>query len=173
MVRARFDDLVAGNAFELSGLVEVFTTRTAADSIPILRDVEAAAQRGKFVAGFVTYDAAPGFDPAFVVRSPDADALLPLIWFGVFNEKRSVAVVESAPFSGTHAWSPQIDEAAHARAVSNIKEQIGLGWTYQVNFTLRLVRDGVKEPFALYSQLAQAQQGRYNAYLETDEWAVV
>ena len=173
MVRARFDDLVAGDSFELFGLVDVLTTRNATESVRILRNVEAAASRGKFVAGFVTYDAAPGFDSAFVVQPPNSDAAVPLVWFGVFDEKRRVARLESAPFPDAHDWTPQSDEATHALAVADIKDQIGLGWTYQVNFTVRLAREGVKEPFALYAQLAQAQQGRYNAYLETDEWAVV
>jgi para-aminobenzoate synthetase/4-amino-4-deoxychorismate lyase len=173
MVRARFDDLVTGEAFELSGLSEVVSSRDAADSIGILRHVEAAVQGGKFVAGFVGYDAAPGFDPAFVVQAGGSDSVVPLIWFGVFSEQVEVDVIAPATFDPAQPWYPQTDAAAHARAVDNIKEQIRRGWTYQVNLTLRLTQDDVKDPFALYAHLTQAQQGRYNAYLETEEWAVV
>ena len=35
--------------------------------------------RGLYAAGFITYEAAPAFDPALVVRPP---AGLPLLWFG-------------------------------------------------------------------------------------------
>ncbi|GMA58945.1 hypothetical protein GCM10025858_34480 [Alicyclobacillus sacchari] len=36
----------------------------------ILREVEAATRDGLYAAGFVTYEAAPAFDPAYQVHAP-------------------------------------------------------------------------------------------------------
>ena len=57
-------------------------------SSAVLEAAEAAAARGLWVAGFVSYEAAPGLDPALVVRPrdpEDAFAALPLAWFAMFE----------------------------------------------------------------------------------------
>ena len=59
-----------------------------------LRRVDQLVQsRGLFAAGFVSYEAAPAFDRALIVRDPrpasgypGAAAGFPLVWFGLFAE---------------------------------------------------------------------------------------
>ncbi|MFW5856775.1 MAG: aminodeoxychorismate synthase component I [Planctomycetota bacterium] len=53
-----------------------------AEVLPVLRAIEAAVERdGLWAAGWIAYEAAPGFDPALGVRTP-ADE--PLLAFGLF-----------------------------------------------------------------------------------------
>ena len=70
MLEARFDDLTGATpSFRLVGPVGVLEATRAGEVVAVLEAAEAAAGRGLWVAGFVSYEAAPGLDPALVVRS--------------------------------------------------------------------------------------------------------
>ena len=172
MVRCRFDDLVAGTAFELVGLQrELFATRV--EEVPeLLVELEHETSVGRYAAGFVAYEAAPAFDSALRVREDEATSSLPLAWFAVFAERRECAVVEplAVPIGGP--WVSEIDEEAYGETFDAVKQQIEAGWTYQVNLSSRLRRSYDADPYLLYRQLATAQEGAYHGYLETASWAV-
>jgi para-aminobenzoate synthetase/4-amino-4-deoxychorismate lyase len=61
--------------------LEVLIARDVSEVRAVLRAVEAATRRGLYAAGFVSYEAAPAFDPAHAVH---ASTTLPLAWFGVY-----------------------------------------------------------------------------------------
>src|SRR5687768_13330589 len=42
--------------------------RTLDEVLPALRAIEDASRRGRFAAGFISYEAAPAFEPAFQVH---------------------------------------------------------------------------------------------------------
>ena len=72
MLEARFDDLTgASPSFRLVEPVGVLEATRAGEVVATLEAAEAATGRGLWVAGFVTYEAAPGLDPALVVRPRD------------------------------------------------------------------------------------------------------
>jgi para-aminobenzoate synthetase/4-amino-4-deoxychorismate lyase len=170
-VRARFDDFVSHRAFELEGLLEELSTRVPRDVPLLVTRAERAASEGFFVAGFVSYDAAPGFDPNLLVRAGKETAV-PLAWFGIFARSRDVELVTAPSHHVGGAWAPLGDADAHRRAVATIKDQIRAGWTYQVNLTERFSQKLDCDPFELYRQLAASQRGAYNAFLATSQWAV-
>lgn len=61
---------------------EIVEARTAGDVVPALRRVERACrERGLYAAGFISYEAAPGFDAALQTQSPDPADPIPLLWF--------------------------------------------------------------------------------------------
>jgi len=62
---------------------EVVAARTTAEVILCLDRVQDAVSRGYYAAGFLTYESAPAFDPAFRVRE---GAAMPLLWFGIYKE---------------------------------------------------------------------------------------
>ena len=69
MIEARFDDLTGeSHSFRLTDPAGVLEAMRPEDVIPTLVAAEGAAARGLWVAGFVTYEAAPGPDPSLVVR---------------------------------------------------------------------------------------------------------
>ena len=89
MIEARFDDLVAGaeRAFRLVEPVGVVEARRPSEVAGAIDAAGSAAGRGLWAAGFVAYEAAPGFDPELSVhvRAPDDPfAELPLAWFALF-----------------------------------------------------------------------------------------
>ncbi|MFO7534134.1 MAG: aminodeoxychorismate synthase component I [Kiritimatiellia bacterium] len=152
----------------------VLEARSLAEVLPLLRQVEEqTARRGRWAAGFIAYEAAPAFDPAFLTRPPDP--ALPLLWFAIYEEPvaipRSALAARPAPPAAV-AWRPTVEQAAHARAIRRIRDHIRAGDTYQVNYTLRL-----RAPFAgsageLFASLIDAQEPVYGAFLETADWAL-
>ena len=129
-----------------------------------LEEIERAVTDGYSAAGFLTYEAAGGLDPAFHTRAP---GMLPLLRFGIY---RGFAVHETPPRAmGTYrvgAWSPSVDAAEHARAIGAIKDRIARGETYQVNFTLRLRAPFHGEPADWFHDLHRAQSPGYAAFIE-------
>ena len=54
------------------------TAGTAQEVMETLAAVERAVESGLYALGFITYEAAPGFDPAMVAGNR---AVLPPVWF--------------------------------------------------------------------------------------------
>ena len=186
LVRCRIDHTAAGQpALELRNLQGQLETHSTSDVMALLGEVDAAARRGWYAAGFVAYDAAPAFDPAFRVTAPPlrpgVAATIPLAWFGLFSDACPAAPLPSAPVRPTidqrpdaESWGSDVDEGSHAAAVSRIREEIAAGNVYLVNLTTRFHRPWASddEPFDLYCRLVRSYASGYHAYLETPDWAV-
>ena len=174
MTSARFDDLRPDRrrSFRLAGLVEEFAAHTLAEVRPTLDRASDAVAAGRWVAGWVAYEAAPAFDTAMVVRTLSGTSLvdLPLAWFAVFERREHADDPSGDDTPGT--WTPTIDAARHADDIEQIRERIARGDTYQVNHTFRLSAPFTGAPTALYGRLARAQRGGYGALLECDRWAI-
>ena len=62
-------DAATGRWLQFSHPREIVTAFTVADIVPGLERVEnAVAQRDLYAAGFISYEAAPAFDPALTVK---------------------------------------------------------------------------------------------------------
>ena len=137
-----------------------------------IAEAEAAARAGDLVVGFVAYDAAPAFDPAFEI--PGHGGSMPLAWFGRFGAAREVPLEEAGGRPSDATWSLELDQADHATGVSAIQAAIREGDTYLVNYTTQLRRSWVdgEDPLDLYRSLVANYAGGYHAFIETDDWAV-
>jgi para-aminobenzoate synthetase/4-amino-4-deoxychorismate lyase len=131
--------------------------------VPLLRRAEAAAAGGSWVALALSYEAAPAFDSALEVKSPDE---FPLAWMGVFKESSS-ALRESHPAQyQVSGWLPQISGEQYRRAVHAIRDYIEAGDAYQVNFTFLLRGSVSGDTFSCFRALAQSERPAYAAYLD-------
>ena len=180
VIEARFDDLSGAEpSFRLVEPVGVLEARRPAEVPSVVDAAEAAAARGLWVAGMVTYEAAPGFDPALRVRArPEADpfAELPLAWFALFEARQETtlpAPPDEPPPPPAGAWAPSIDREAYDAAIERIHDHIAAGDSYQVNFTLRLRASVAGDPKGLYRDLCYAQRGAYSAYLDLGRYRVL
>ncbi|HLM58252.1 MAG TPA: aminodeoxychorismate synthase component I [Pyrinomonadaceae bacterium] len=147
----------------------VVVARSIEEVRPALRRVQRAAAEGLYAAGFVAYEAAPAFDSSLVVR-PGGE--LPLLWFGLFD---GPAGAESGPGGEFEVagWEPSVSRAEYARRVGEARELIARGYTYQVNYTLRLRARLRGDDFALYERLLAAQRTRYGAYVNAGRFRVL
>ena len=133
--------------------------------VEVVRAAESAAASGRWVVGYLAYEAAPAFDPAMVVRPPATD--LPLAWFGVFGD---AAEAPSLDRVGPDASPVGVIERAggsqwYRESVEVIRGRIALGDVYQVNLTDRFQCDAPDDPAALYAAMARAQRGSFNALI--------
>lgn len=142
--------------------VDTAVAWTPEQVLPAMAQVEEALADGLMVAGFVTYEAASGFDPALRTH---ARGTLPLLWFGAFAE-----VGEYEPRDSWLEWKlvglkPSETAAAHRRKLGRIKEWIAAGDTYQVNHTFRLRGAPRGHPWQLAWDMWQQMGEGYPAYL--------
>src|SRR6476661_8995368 len=148
VIEARFDDLTGAEpSFRLVGPAGVLEARRP-DEVPgVLAAAEQAAARSLWVAGFVTYEAAPGLDPALHVHAlphegPFAD--LPLAWFAMFEGREETNLPEPPDAAAepvtdrAAAWRPAMTRRDYDAAVDEIHRGIAAGDTYQVNLTMPL-----------------------------------
>ncbi len=170
-VRARFDDLRPGRvrSFSLSGMEAELVADRPADVPGVLADAAAAASTGRWVAGYLAYEAAPGLDPHLTVVASEA----PLAWFGVFAGRGPAEpLAETAGAYQLGAWRPSVDGPGYERDVAAIRELIAAGDTYQVNYSMRIAAPFAGDAPALYRDLALAQSAGYGAYLDTGRHVV-
>lgn len=169
---ARFDDLASGRSFSLVDLVASFTAHEVDDVIGVLESAAAASAQGLWVAGYLSYDAAPAFDPALVSRR---DEELPLACFCAYR-----AITQEEPPTSDHPssyaisrWSPQIERGEYDKAFAVVHDHIELGDTYQVALTFPLRASFSGDTGALYSDLVSAQRPAYAAHLWHDSTHIV
>jgi para-aminobenzoate synthetase / 4-amino-4-deoxychorismate lyase len=146
--------------------------REAAGVRGALEEVDRALASGRFVAGFLAYEAAAAFGLATRPQDPDGP---PLVWFGVFEAPCEAEPPRADPGAPAPAarWEPALDEAGHARALGRIHESIARGDTYQVNFTFPLHAPLTEEPLALFARLLVTQRPRHGALVDLGRFAVV
>lgn len=150
---------------------ELVVARRLEEVLPGLARVEAAvATQGLYAAGFVSYEAAPAFDPALSVK---ADSAFPLLWFGLYPELEEIALPHPATKpAGELVWQSSIAPEEYRSRLLAIKELIGAGDTYQVNFTYRLHALLNTDPWELFLRLVAAQESAYGAFVDTSDWAI-
>jgi para-aminobenzoate synthetase/4-amino-4-deoxychorismate lyase len=152
-------------AFEDAELV--LTAREAKEVPAVLRQVEAAAAAGRWVVGFVAYEAGPGLDPVLATRSPSD---LPCASFAIFRD------TAAAP-RPRHEFLPGIwhDEATRQQfdvMVADIRRGIAAGDFYQVNATTRLHAPLLGDALGFFDALKASQPEALCAFLDFGRWQI-
>ncbi len=162
---------IDGAWHQLRKPVRELVGREPREVLPLLAEVEAAAEAGYHVAGFVAYEAAASF--ALACHEPAGD--LPLAAFTVCEkiepyDPRELGAAAAAPAEPD--WLPGMTAEAHAAAVAHIRAHLAAGDTYQVNLTFPLTAPFSGDPFALFARLARAQRSSCAAYFDMGRFAV-
>ena len=136
--------------------------------VAALHEVDAAAAAGLWATGFVTYDAAPAFDPAFAVPGRRLDDDLPLVWFGLHEAPVEAPERRVAEVVVPGAWRERVGRAAYEAAFDAVQAAVRRGDTYQTNLTLPLTAewDDGADDLARYERLLAAQGRAFGAYLD-------
>ena len=139
------------------------------DIAAALTQVEEDVQTGGWhAAGFLSYEAAPAFEPAVPSRTGTG---FPYLWFGLYPEPKSVKIPVSLSPLKRLDWTPTVDRDTYTSAVDKVRDYIANGRTYQVNYTMRLQSDYDANAWDLFLHLAQ-YQNRYAAYVNTGRYIV-
>ena len=172
-MRFRFDDLRPGREkhFGFSEPREMLIAGELSEVVDVVSAAEQRAHSGSWVAGFVSYEAAPAFDPALAAH-PGTQGL-PLVWLGVFDERLDLPAWEAGGDFELSDWVPSTDESSYKHSIAAIHRHIAAGDTYQVNYTLRLRGRFQGDPNAAYGQLISSQTGGFGAYLDIEGHVVM
>lgn len=205
-LKFEFTDNTGGTSTAQNALVftqpqQIIVALCVADVLPALQAVQQAVAGGAYAAGYVSYEAAPAFDPAmrvFNVDIPNTDVSeinnsvsidpagspvavspddFPLLWFGIFDSPISAPAQMELPISEDIAcvsdWQPLTSQETYYQDIAAIREAIARGETYQVNYTLRLQAQLTGEDYAYYRRLVRAQQPGYAAYLNLGRYRML
>ena len=141
---------------------DILIARSLDEVTHVIAEAEAAARRGLYAAGWISYEAAPAFDPVLTVRT---GSRMPLVWFGLFDRISEIPETTSDKL-GTISWDLPVRDSFIA-AVDRVREEIAAGSTYQVNLTARLTADVRNDARHWYETLRRAQGAGYHAYFDT------
>ncbi|HEX6033356.1 MAG TPA: hypothetical protein VFY83_02935, partial [Anaerolineales bacterium] len=98
------------------------------DVLPALREIEGLVQANNWwAAGFLSYEAASAFDPAFQTHN---QSRFPYLWFGLYPAPRLVQLPKPRGTKEILDWQPTICPETYNSAIAQIKDHIANGRTY-------------------------------------------
>ncbi|WP_017472442.1 aminodeoxychorismate synthase component I [Amphibacillus jilinensis] len=151
--------------------INVFSTYRIDQVKPLLREIETERKKGRYIAGYLSYEAAPAFEKRYRTK---AQTTMPLLWFASFaqpDQVESDKLVASMDQSLT--WKQTTSYSDYQTSIEAIKEAIRIGDTYQVNYTTRLTTPFHQDPEAFYYMLKNNQQASYSAYLDIGRFQIL
>ena len=95
---------------------EVIEVRDAAEVTGALREADAALSAGRWVAGFLAYEAAAAF--GLRTHPPDPEGP-PLLWLGVFDEPSATSLVSLAGRPSAETVVPDLGRWQSGRAAAS------------------------------------------------------
>jgi para-aminobenzoate synthetase/4-amino-4-deoxychorismate lyase len=158
-----------GDRLFFSNPKEVIIARHLDEVIPALKKVQEFAKQGYYAGGFISYEAAPAFEEAYIVHK---NKELPLLWFGIFNEPQYINNKVEKDYQ-ISSWEPAITYETFQRNIEAIKDAISFGETYQVNYTMRLRAKFQGDYLSFYNYLSENQQASYSAFLDIGSYKIL
>ena len=171
-----------GEWLHFSNPYRVIAAEKLQDVLPALHEMEQLIQANQwYAAGFLSYEAAPAFDPAFrtPTSSPGLDEhstlrsarQFPHLWFGLYPEPRVVHLPKPERPKEILDWKPTICKETYNAAIAKIKDYIADGRTYQVNYTMRLQTEFTGNAWEFFLHLTR-DQNNHGAYIDTGGYVI-
>jgi para-aminobenzoate synthetase/4-amino-4-deoxychorismate lyase len=134
-----------------------------------LRKADEALTQGFHLAGYLSYEAAPGLDHAFETSGA---YVMPLVWLGVFSAPTSTDGPETCALLRRLDWQAELSPEEYRAAIRSIRSRIAAGSTYQANFTFRLWSSYTGDPWELFCFLYHNQPSTCCMYIDTGRWSI-
>ncbi|MEQ9002106.1 MAG: chorismate-binding protein, partial [Pseudomonadales bacterium] len=172
-VRAQIHDAEAGQWLRFAQPAAVLTAATPAEAPGVVDTVvRLVREDGLYGVGFLSYEAAQGFDLRLVTHPPGR---LPAAWFALFRAP-ALCGPPSPAAPPPADWIATVDADAYGQALDRIRAYIAAGDTYQVNFSYRLRAslqdDTAAWAEALFGAMVARQPGGYGARIDTEAWSI-
>lgn len=151
---------------------EMVTVRKRADFEQAFRTLQAAHDDGKWIAGFMSYEAGHLFESKLAPFAED-DRPTPLMSFGIFDAPASDHTlatprqrVENEPFltEAAAGW----DLEAYRRRFDRLHRHLREGDCYQANLTMPIRARWNGDPVAAFWSLIERQPVKYGALVSLD-----
>lgn len=153
-------------------IISAISASELEDALDAVSDLQS---RGKYLAGYVSYDAGINLDTPLISRHLPS---VPLLWFGVYD---SVMKTDYADL-GIHDYEEaelisdsclNISDDEYLQSVARIKEYIAAGDVYQVNYTCKLLFKNAGTPQGLFARLRKAHPVCHSAFINTGEYQIM
>jgi para-aminobenzoate synthetase component 1 len=159
------DDL-AGREMMFAEPVEVVTVDRLDDVVPALARLDGIRRTGKWLAGYLSYEAGFAFEPKLAAVLPE-DRRTPLLQFGVFDMPDERAIEAPAPsnaglYDARATWSPDDYRSRFERLHRHLRK----GDAYQGNLTFAVEARWEGSPRAVFEAMTARQPVRYGALVE-------
>ena len=151
----------------------MLTAHRYAEVPEVLAAAEAATRAGRFVAGFVAYEAGYAFELAhFPAGDEQREGRSPLVELGVYERPQhvEVAALEDALVGAGETARVEnrcftLGRATYRERVAQVKDVIRAGEVYQINLTAPTRFRFEGDPLALYRRMRRRQPVPYGAFL--------
>jgi para-aminobenzoate synthetase/4-amino-4-deoxychorismate lyase len=148
----------------------VYVAQTLNEAPSTIDQVEKSCRAGPYWAvGWVSYEAAPAFDPALSVRH---EPTFPKVWFALFPPPTILTSLAATPPLAPLAWASSITKEDYVGSVDSIRSAIARGDTYQTNYSFRLTSAISPDPLQLFTQMVQTQGGSYGCLIHSEEFTI-
>ena len=136
-----------------------------------LREIEAELGKGRYLAGFISYEAGYAFENKLKNKSRYP---FPLIWFGIFRKIKELNQIPNIKRRyKIDKFSLNISEIEYKDSIHKIKRFIEKGDTYQVNFTMKYKFNFSGSALNLYQDLRERQPVPYSAYIRGNGFKIL
>ena len=146
--------------------VDIIICYQKKDILHSFRKIDDYRQKGFYIAGFLSYELGYLLEDVLNQYHPKQD--YPLIWFGVYNKPRQLAKPLTSGGNYEYYLSRPIlatNENEYEKNIDKIKEHIGNGDTYQINYTTKYKFKFIGDIFSFYSRLKENQKVSYTALI--------
>ena len=153
---------------------EIIVARSADEFAPALEAAQAASDAGRWLAGYLSYEAGYLLEPKLVPLLPDGRRA-PLVCLGVFDAPLEQAVPNIAPatngpiFDARASWSA----GDYAARFALLHDHIRKGDCYQGNLTFPVHAQWSGEPLAAFDALTARQPVKYGALISLGDPVVL
>ena len=161
----RFDTGPLGDGTLFRAPQAIIRADSAAGVGPALAAMQAATERGCWLAGYLSYELGHALIPRLAGLMP-ADRQMPLILMGVFDGPHPADPLPSPDGVAIGAVRPLWDRARYDAAIAAVHGLIESGDTYQINLTFPLQAEVEGDPLAIYAALAARQPVGEGAFVD-------
>ena len=169
------NDLTGENLF-FTDAQAIVTAWSAHDIEPVFATLQEARAQGRWVAGYISYEAGIALEPALCNRirpRPQADRRCPLMCFGIFEapqpQDASAMLLEgTAAGAGLSDARPRWNFATYRERFDRLRDHLHAGDCFQANLTFEYTGRCEDDPVALFNALRTRQAVGHSALVRLE-----
>ncbi len=141
--------------------------RTLDEVAPALDALDTARNKGKWIAGYASYELGHALEPRLERAMPEG-RVLPLLRFGVYDGPEPAPDLP-APRGTVEEFAPRWTAEDYAQAFARLHDYIGAGDVYQANLTFPIDCTVSGTPAEIYAALVERQPVGHGALVVQED----
>jgi len=164
---ALFRNDLGGESFLFQNPRELIIAEEPGELLPGLERAEQAQRDGRWVAGYISYEAGYLLDPALTDLLP-SQRDCPLLVLGAFDAPDTTYEPQADVICPPRLWNAQAtwDMEAYRPRFTQLHQQLERGDCFQGNLTFPIHAKWEGDPIALFHLLVKTQPVRHSAFID-------